>query len=62
MRCVILSLCPLLKLNDDDDDDDDILGTSTQNKWSGWWRGPAVEHRSLAGFLSLSFARLAAGG
>jgi len=27
-----------------------------------WLRGPAVEHRSLAGVLSLSCARLAADG
>ena len=29
---------------------------------AGWLRGPAVEHRSLAGVLSLSCARLAADG
>jgi len=28
----------------------------------GWWRGPAVEHRSLADVLSLSCARLVADG
>ena len=28
----------------------------------GWWRSPAVEHRSLAGVLSLSCARLVADG
>ena len=27
-----------------------------------WWRGPAVEHRSLADVLSLSCARLVADG
>jgi len=29
---------------------------------TGWLRGPAVEHRSLAGVLSLTCARLAADG
>jgi len=28
----------------------------------GWLCGPAVEHRSLAGVLSLSYARLVADG
>jgi len=28
----------------------------------GWLRGPAVEHQSLVDVLSLSCARLAAGG
>ena len=28
----------------------------------GWLRGPAVEHRSLAGVLSLSCVRLVADG
>jgi len=28
----------------------------------GWWRSPAVEHRSLVGVLSLSCARLVADG
>jgi len=27
-----------------------------------WWRSPAVEHRSLAGVLSLSCAQLVADG
>jgi len=29
---------------------------------TSWWRGPAVEHRSLADVLSLSCARLVADG
>jgi len=36
----------------------DILTT----QFLGWWRSPAVEHRSLAGVLSLSCALLVADG
>jgi len=39
----------------DSEDDHYSLLTTTN-----WWRSPAVEHRSLAGLLSLSCARLAA--
>ena len=44
------------------------LSTAKQNvvefilNTRGWWRSPAVEHRSLAGVLSLSCARLVADG
>ena len=31
-------------------------------QWFSWWRGPAVEHWSLADVLSLSCARLVADG
>ena len=50
-----------------------VLHSSLRNKfpsrlgrslspWPPWWRGPAVEHWSLADVLSLSCARLAADG
>jgi len=42
--------------------DGDPAPLKRRNPPPGWLRGPAVEHRSLAGVLSLSCVRLVADG